>query len=80
MADAHGAGQLFAALEDAVQHAQAPLGLHHVDAGVVVHRHARGVIAAVLQLLQAIEQNGRRLLLADISYNAAHDNQSFLFQ
>ena len=56
----------------------APLGLYHVDAAVVVHCHARGVIAAVLQLLQAIEQNGRRLLLSDISYNAAHDNQSFL--
>ena len=78
--DAHSAGQLFAALEDAVQHAQTPLGLYHVDAGVVVHCHARRVIAPVLQFLQAVEQNGRRLLLADISYNAAHDNQSFLFQ
>ena len=54
VANAHCAGQAFASLQNALQHAQAPFGLDHMQAGTVVYRHTGGVIPPVLQLLQAV--------------------------
>ena len=74
VADAHRAGQLFPLVQDALQHGQPPLGLYHMEAALVVHRHPGGVIPPVFQLAQALQQHGRRLFLSDISHDSTHIN------
>ena len=58
--------QLFAQL------GQAALALDHADATVQCQRDTGGVIAAVLQLFQTIQQNVLRVAFANITNNATH--------
>ena len=63
----HAAVGLFAEL------LQPALRLHDLDGTVAVaHRKARGIVAAVLQLGQAVQQNRRRQFISNVSNNAAH--------
>jgi hypothetical protein len=43
--------------------------------GVTKQRHAGAVVAAVFQPPQAVEENGSRLLLADVADDAAHKGE-----
>ena len=51
---------------------QLPGRAHHVQRAAVHHRQPGRVVAAVLQLLQPRDQDGRRLLLTDVADDAAH--------
>ena len=50
----------------------AALGLGHLNAALMVHRHTGGVVPPVLQPGQAVQQNGGRLFPAHIAYNSTH--------
>ncbi len=50
------------------------LAPHHVQAVGLINSHARRVVPAILQLLQALNQKRRRRLAAGISHNSAHKN------
>ena len=76
VADAQVAGQISAVMGQILQHLQAALGLLHLQPCGAEHRHTGGVIAPVFQALQAVQQNGSRLLLANISYDSTHINGS----
>ena len=72
MADAERAGQLCAAVGLGDQVLQTALGLFDLQNAVLLHADARGVIAPVLQTRKALQQNGRSLISAYISYNTTH--------
>ena len=72
VADAQGAGQIRAVMGQVLQHLQAALGLLHLHPLRAAHGDACGVIAPVFQPLQSVQQNGRGLLLAYISYDSTH--------
>ena len=73
MADAEGPLHIRAAVNHVRQHLKPPLGLINLQALFPgPHRHAGGVIAPVLHPGQALQQNGRRLLLAHIADNTTH--------
>ena len=58
--------------------AQPPLGLDNNRFPIAVpDGNTGGVIASVFQLLQALQQNGGSLSLADVSNNSAHRNPPF---
>ena len=61
-----------AALNEVGQHLKPALGLGHLQLRAVKDRHARGVVPAVFQTGQPIQQDGGRLLFSDKTYNAAH--------
>ena len=46
--------------------------LDHLERVVVLDREAGGIIAAVFEAFQALEQDGGRLLFADITDDATH--------
>ena len=70
--DAERAGQLCAAVGLGDQVLQTALGLFDLQNAVLLHADARGVIAPVLQTRKALQQNGRSLISAYISYNTTH--------
>ena len=73
VAQAHRAVDALPPLHDVGEDLEASLGLDHLQAvRLRVDRQAGGVIAPVLQALQAVQKDGGRLLRADESYNAAH--------
>ena len=76
VADAQVAGQICPVMGQILQHLQAALGLFHLQPCGAEHRHTGGVIAPVFQALQAVQQNGSRLLLANISYDSTHIGSS----
>ncbi len=51
---------------------QPPLALYHADAAVQRKRHTGGVVPAILQLFQTIQQHVLRTALTDITNNATH--------
>ena len=59
-------------LQLVLQIAKAALRLHQMDHALIHHRYACAVITAIFQAGQPLQQNGLRLLTADIAYNAAH--------
>jgi hypothetical protein len=59
-------------LEGALQVAQLAHGADHLDAARAVDGQARRVVAAVLEAPQAVEQDGGRRFVTDVSDNAAH--------
>ena len=61
-----------AALNEVGQHLKPALGLGHLQLRAVKDGHARGVVPAVFQTGQPIQQDGGRLLFSDKTYNAAH--------
>ena len=61
------------AVEHFVQAGQPPLCLGDGESGGgIIHRHAGGVVAPVLQLAQALQQKGGRLLVSNVSNDTAH--------
>ena len=72
MADAERAGQLCAAVGLGDQVLQTALGLCDLQNAVLLHADARGVVAPVLQTRKALQQNGRSLISAYVSYNTTH--------
>ena len=71
--DADGAEQLLAAVHLFGQHAQATLGLGHLQAlHRVQQRQTRRVISSVFHASQTLQQNGSGLLLADKTDNTTH--------
>ena len=74
MADAAAATHGGAGIGHLHQGLEPPLRLDnlHMVAVLVAHGNARGVIAAVFEPAQSVQQNRRRLTHADISHNSAH--------
>ena len=74
VAHAHGAGHRRARVQHVAEDLEPALGL--MDGELfrppVVHRHAGGVVAPVLQLAQSVQQNGGRLAAAHVSDNTTH--------
>ncbi len=72
VADAGGAaGTLFGDLFDEVVHATDLAG--HVEPAVLLHGDARGIIAAILQAFEALEQNWGCFLTSDVTYDSTHN-------
>ena len=72
VADTVGAGRRLVRHE--LSERRDPAGaLPRVYAVAIHNRHARGVVAAIFQTAQTIEQNGRRFRTPDVTDNAAHD-------
>ena len=79
MADADRAADFRAAVELVAEHLQPALCFGDLNPVVRAHNgDARGVIAAVFQAFEPIEQNGRHLLQARISDNSTHNLSTFL--
>ena len=73
VADAAGTLHRVPAVRHIAEHAQAALGLDHFDlAGGVLHGDAGRIIAAVFQLGQAVQQNGRGLPGAGKANDSTH--------
>src|SRR5213594_1875726 len=49
-----------------------PFLLARLEFGTVQHAHPGAVVTAVFEPAQSLEQDGGRLLFADVAYNAAH--------
>ena len=64
-------GQIFC-LQLAAEHFQPPLALDDVDAAFQRQRDAGGVIAAVFQLFQTVQQHFLGAALTRITYDATH--------
>ena len=76
MPDAEAAAHRRAAVDHLVQTGESALDLCDFKAVCAVNADARGVIAAIFQLCKPVQQNGRGLLLADITNNSAHKKTS----
>ena len=73
VAHSHLAGHRPPAVQHFVQDGQPPLCLVDGESGGgIIHRHAGGVVAPVLQLAQALQQKGGRLLVSNVSNDTAH--------
>src|SRR3546814_18414432 len=72
VADADGAVERLA-LDNAGEIGKLALGAPAVDRAVAQRGDARGVVAAVLQELEAVEQQGRHGRLAQDTDDAAHE-------
>ena len=72
VANAANAVQFCTVLRAFFEFRKAALGLDHVDAFVRRHRKACGVIAAVFELGQSIEQDRRRLPRSGVTYDSTH--------
>ena len=72
VSDAQGAGQIGAVVGQLAEHVQPAADLLHPQLTVTAHSNAGGVIAPVFQSAQAVQQNGGRLLRANISYDSTH--------
>src|SRR5207302_2945149 len=66
----HAARQLLEQL--LLQIGELPLGADDGEPLFAQHRHARRVVAAVLELAQPVDQQGRALLVTDVPNDAAH--------
>ena len=68
-----------AALNQIREDLKPPLGLDHLQAqGRVIDRHTGGIVSAIFQPRQAVQQDGRSRFRSDIAYNTTHMNNSFL--
>ena len=54
------------------QHLQTACSLHHLDLFPIIHSHSCRIISSVLQFGQPVQQDRRRLLFSNISYNSTH--------
>ena len=70
--DAQAAGQVRPLVGQILQHLQAALGLLHPHPAFTAYGDTGGVIAAVFQPLQSVQQNGGGLLPAHITYDSTH--------
>jgi len=59
-------------VQQLVQPGDASRQLPEHNAASILHRHARGVVAAVLKAMQPFNENRRRFADAGIAYDAAH--------
>ena len=55
-----------------LQNFQLTHGLYHINLCPIINCHSRRIISPVFQLGKTVQQNRRRLLLTNISYNTTH--------
>jgi hypothetical protein len=72
MAYAHPALDVLSAFRQLIEHLEPALRLRHLQSAVRRNADAGGVVAAVLEPGQALQQNGRGLFLANIAYDTTH--------
>ena len=70
--DAERARHRFAAVDQVAEHAEPALRLRHTQAILRIDRHAGGIIPAVLELLEPLQKNRRRLFASNIADNTTH--------
>ena len=79
VADADGAADRLA-LQKRAQVAELALGAAALDLAVDQGRHAGGIVAAILEPLESVEQQGRDRRRSDDSDDPAHDRTPLLVQ
>ena len=74
MSDTAGSRKRGASVRLVIQYLQMTDRLRHIYFFSVIHCQSRGIIAAVFQLLQPVQKNGRRLSLSGKSNYSTHIN------
>ena len=72
VADAERTGQCFAAVQQVAQHTQPAFRFYNFQSVFREDRYTGGVISAVFQLFQPLQENGYCLIVTDITDDSAH--------